>query len=247
MGFFDLHLHILPGVDDGAGDLDEALDMAGALVDCGFEGAAVSPHLDSRMFPNDPEHLREEAGRLAEALAEKRIDLRLLPGAEHFLDAEGLSMLLGGRGIPVGGTGGVYLVEISMQHPVATLEQQVFRLRLKGITPIFAHPERCKSFEDPEMVRRVVEGGALLQLDLGSLAGDFGRRPRLIAERLLQEGAYALAATDLHDADQAAKSLPGWIRRLERAAGTEGLEILLSENPKRLLSGRPCLAVGERP
>lgn len=243
-GYFDLHLHIVPEVDDGAGDLAEATAMAKALVACGYRGAAATPHIRSGIFDNDPAKLRAGALALSSSLLAQGVPFQVVPGAEHYLDADVLAMILDGRGLPLGGSGSVYLVEAPMEHAFPGLPDKIFEMRLKGIVPLFAHPERCAQFRDLQGARTAVESGAHLQLDLGSLLGAFGRKARATAERLLEHGLYAVAATDLHDAEQAEEDLAGWIEKLERGVGRDAVQVLLGENPRRLLAGEPCLRLG---
>ena len=167
--FHDLHLHLVPGVDDGAEDLDASLRMARALVARGWAGGAVTPHIRPGMFDNVPGGLRQAISDLGAALAERQVPFVPVPGAEHFLDAELVPKILEGDCVPLGGAGRYVLVEAPALAPVPSLADLVFRLRLKGVTPVFAHPERCAVFQDLAVARQAVDAGAVLQLDLGSL------------------------------------------------------------------------------
>jgi protein-tyrosine phosphatase len=235
--FHDLHLHLVPGVDDGAEDLEAALRMARALVARGWAGGAVTPHIRPGMFDNEPGGLRDAITGLRSALDAHEIAFAPVPGAEHFLDAELIPRILEGDCVPLGGEGRHVLVEAPALAPVPSLADLVFRLRLKGVTPVFAHPERCAVFQDLAVARQAVEAGAVLQLDLGSLGGAYGRPARRTARRLLAEGLYAVAGTDLHNPDQAERELDGWLKALVKAAGPEGRDRLLGDNPRRLLAG----------
>ncbi len=113
----------------------------------------------------------------------------------------------------------------------------VFRLRRKGVSPLFAHPERCAEFERPGRAEEVVRLGAALQLNLGALAGVYGKPARKLAERFLDGGLYAVASTDLHSADSVRDWLAEALAQLERRAGPEALDRLLSDNPRRILAG----------
>ncbi len=117
------------------------------------------------------------------------------------------------------------------------LPDLVFRLRRKGILPLFAHPERCAEFERPGRPEEVVRLGGALQLNVGALAGVYGKGARRTAERLLDGGLYAVAATDLHRADGAHDWLDEALALLEKRAGGAALERLLAENPRRILAG----------
>jgi protein-tyrosine phosphatase len=129
------------------------------------------------------------------------------------------------------------LVETPFDTPVPALAELVFALKRKGVSPLFAHPERCAEFERPGRAEEVVRLGGALQLNLGALAGVYGRPARRFAERLVSDGLYAVAATDLHRPDGLREWLDEALGMLEKRAGAEALERLLGANPRRILAG----------
>ncbi|MBM4380920.1 MAG: protein tyrosine phosphatase, partial [Deltaproteobacteria bacterium] len=146
-GYADLHCHLLPGVDDGAKGPDEALEMARALVDLGYSAAAPSPHARGEYAPRPAQEAALEA--LRESLAAHALPLQLHANAEHFFFEEGfLEQVASGTVRKVGG-GRCVLVEAPYTAPLPTLTDLVFRMNLKGCTPLIAHPERCMEFERP--------------------------------------------------------------------------------------------------
>ncbi len=242
--YLDLHIHLVPDIDDGPEDMAESIEMVRELMARGWTGAAVTPHIRTDLFPNHPEELRRAAATFSAMLIGEGLEFDVLPGAEHYLDEGVFELLMGGDGVPLGGAGSVYLVEVAMDGPAPALASQIFRMRLAGMTPLIAHPERCQVFEDMEIVARAIEGGAHFQLNLGSLAGLYGRRARSLASRLLAEGFYSVAATDLHDGTTARGQLGRWIELLDRAVGSTLRNQLLGVNPRRLVAGKTIFPVG---
>jgi protein-tyrosine phosphatase len=236
-GFVDLHLHLLPNVDDGARSVEDALEMARALVALGFVEAAPSPH-------NQPHYA--SAAECAERLAALRaqlggagLKLALHSNSENqFIDAELLSKASGPEGRRIG-TSKALLVEAPYTTPLPSLPDLVFRLKLKGVTPVIAHPERCLEFEKKGRAADLARAGALLQLDLGSLTGRYGDKAKKLAQQFLTMGLYALAASDLHSPVGAEKWLGEAMKALEKQAGAKALQTLLGDNPARLLAGQP--------
>jgi protein-tyrosine phosphatase len=236
-GFCDLHCHLLPGVDDGAKTMEDALEMARALVALGFTDVAPSPHARPEYASADLAQARLEETRAA--LGRANIDLRLHANAENalvadrFVDEVGTSA---GRRL---GAGRYVLVEAPYGHPVPRLPEVIFALKLKGVTPLFAHPERCLEFERKGRPREAVAAGAFLQLDLGALIGRYGKVPRKVAEACLDEGLYAVAATDLHspiDArDWVGRSIEALFARVSEREG----QALLAGRPRQILQGEP--------
>ena len=234
--YVDLHLHLLPGVDDGVRDLEEALGMARLLVEQGYRQAAVTPHIRPGLFDNTAAPLRHSLEVLEAALKAAEIPLELSIGAEHFLCPEVVEMLLDQKGLPLG-HGRYALLEAPVTGPVPSLEQIVFRLEVGGVTPVFAHPERCECFQALEVVRTLREKGAHFQLDLGSLAGAYGWSARRTARKILDAGLYSVAGTDLHRLEQGQKLLGKWISALTDRVDAPGATRLLSTHPRRVLAG----------
>ncbi len=236
-GYVDLHCHLLWGLDDGAKSLDESLEMARALVGWGFSTVAASPHNRPEYAPRDV--ALDRLAEVQEALDQAGIPLRLAANAENYLLDETLPTQLASGSLRKVAQGPYFLVEAPYTSPVTGLAQHVFRFRVKGLTPIIAHPERCAEFDNPGRAAEAVQAGALLQLDLGALVGRYGRRAEKLARKFLDDGLYAVAATDLHapvgTRDWVARSL----RALESACGAAQRTTLLAENPRRVLEGKP--------
>jgi protein-tyrosine phosphatase len=237
MGYVDLHCHLLWAVDDGCETPAETLAVARLLVDLGFSDAAPSPHAVPGL-PSGDRAVAEARRAEAEALLrEEGVALALHRNAENRLDAEFLERADGEGRRGIGASQRWVLLELPFDAAVPTLPDLVFLLRRKGILPLFAHPERCAEFERPGRAAEAVRLGAALQLNVGALAGVYGKGPRRIAERLLDEGLYAVAATDVHRAAGADEWLAEALAGLEKRAGAETLERLLAENPRRVLAG----------
>jgi len=236
-GYVDLHCHLLPGVDDGARTPQDSLAMARALVAIGVSTVAVSPHARAGCAP--VEVCRERLEALRSALAHEGIPLVLELGAENALVEEGF---LDGLGTPAARPvhrGPYVLVELPYSSPVPALPTLVFQMMRRGVIPLFAHPERCLELQRPGRAAEVVALGARLQLDLGAVSGRYGPVARRTARLLLDEGLYAVAATDLH----APSGAPRWIEQaladLRACAGDAAVGRLFRDGPVRVLAGEP--------
>ncbi len=233
--YVDLHCHLLPGVDDGARTPEDALEMARALVDLGFAAVAPSPHARPEFASAEVCAARQQALQLALAAAD--IPLRLYSNAEHALILDGFLEALGTSATrPVNG-GRYVLVEAPYRAPVPALPDLVFRMVRRGVTPLFAHPERCQEFERPGRAAEVVRLGGRLQLDLGALVNRYGPLARRLARSFLEEGLYAVAATDLHSPVDARVWVGKALAELEARAGADNAQALLTEHPERVLRG----------
>lgn len=237
MGFVDLHLHILPGVDDGARSMADALEMARALVELGYSRAAPSPHHRKEYAARDAALCEAKRAELQAALGEAHVPLELFPNAENFFLDETLMSDLGTPAARLLGKGKVLLVEAPYHGPLPMLSSFVFKMKLKGITPLIAHPERCMEFEKRGRAAEMVQAGALLQLDLGSLIGRYGKAAEKLSREFLDEGLYAVAATDLHSPVNARGWVGESLKALEKLAGARAFEALVSTRPGALLEG----------
>lgn len=239
MNYVDLHLHLLPEIDDGAKSLEESLQMAKALVSLGFSQAAPSPHNRPEYRPRLECLARLEM--LQTELDAQQIPLRLHANSENFfLDPQLLSNLGTPEARRIGGPDGRYLlVEAPYTSPLPSLNDIIFRMKLKGVTPVIAHPERCMEFEKRGRAAELVNAGALLQLDVGALIGRYGRQAQKLAQQFCDDDLYAIAATDLHSPVGAADWVGQSIAALKKGWGEARVQTLLSNTPAKLLANTP--------
>ncbi len=234
MGLVDLHLHLLPGIDDGCKTLEESLEMAKVLVSLGYSTVAPSPH-------NRPEYAsREQALTALELLratfAERDVALGLEVNSENYFLDETLLATLTRR---IGAAGKYLLVEAPYSAPLPTLSDHIFRMKLKGVTPVIAHPERCFEFEKKGRAAEAVQMGAVLQLDMGALNGRYGKNAQRLSRQFLDDGLYGIAATDLHSPVGAGAWVADSLKALEKFGGKGTVNTLVCVNPAAILAGHP--------
>lgn len=235
--FCDLHCHLLWGLDDGAKDLAESLGIARELVAIGFQDAAPSPHNRPQYAPRELALARLEEVRAA--LDHEQIPLVLHANSENAFVDDAFVASLGTAAARTIGRSTNILVEAPYSAPMPSLLDLIFRMKLKGMTPVIAHPERCLEFDKPPRTRDAVNAGALLQLDVSALVGRYGARAQKLARTYVDERLYAIAGTDVHSLDEAQRWVGKAIDELFKRAGDEEARRLLGERPRRLLSGVP--------
>lgn len=197
-GFIDLHVHYLPGVDDGVRSDEEALALLRGLRSLGFERAVATPHIRSAYFENDRDGLLAAMERFMERARDEGGLPSLGLGAEHHLDDLVFDRLLKGEGVPYPGEKAALIELPEAQLPLG-LEARFFDLQLRGVRPVIAHPERyLPLFRSSGALRPLLERGAVAQLDLMSLIGKYGKNQKRAAERMLDEGLYSIASSDAH-------------------------------------------------
>jgi protein-tyrosine phosphatase len=243
----DLHSHLVPGVDDGARSLDEALDAVGAMVDVGIRTIVTTPHLRASLL-HDPEQAErriaevESAYRhLAVGVAERYPEVRLGRGFEVMLDVPDPD--LRDSRVRMASTDFVLVEWPRMRIPRGTTAV-LSRIRSDGYTPIIAHPERYHGL-DPELRIPMTwrQSGALLQVNHGSLVGRYGAEARQRALRLLQTGAVQYLSTDHHPRPRLGLEVQAVESLFREAGAEESFDCLTRVNPDRLVQGKPPVLV----
>jgi protein-tyrosine phosphatase len=229
----DLHSHILPGLDDGARNLDDALGIARAAVADGIHAIAATPHVRDD-YPTTPEQMETAVTALRAAFADAGIELELLPGGELAFDELDRSHdeL---RRFGLGGNPEYLLVETPYSDWPVSFADIVFRLVTAGIRPIIAHPERNRTVQDdPERLALLARMGALVQVTAASLDGRLGFSSRACAERLLDAELVHLIGSDAHSPGLRAVGLSAAVA----AVGDEALARWLTEDvPAAIVAG----------
>lgn len=197
----DLHSHILPGLDDGAPDIDVSLAMARAAVAQGVNTMVATPHVNFD-YPTPAEEMARAVGHLNVALARAEIALAVLPGAEVAVTKiDSLAPEeLGAFGL---GGGATLLVECPYTPSVPFFEGQVGELQRDRYRVLLAHPERSPLFRDDfDRLDRLVAGGAMTVVNAGSLAGFMGDRSHEAALEMVAAGLVHAIASDTHDVER---------------------------------------------
>jgi protein-tyrosine phosphatase len=193
----DMHSHVLPGLDDGASSVEEALGYCRALVAAGFQKAIFTPHIMMGVYPNQPDQIAQVAERLSDELRWANIALETSFAAEYMVDESLMDRLQKNESL-LDMSGGHVLIEMSYAAPSPYLESVVFQLQLQSKKPILAHPERYLYHHHTDYFERLKEMGCALQLNLLSLTDYYGAPVRKKALSLLKQGAYDFLGTDLH-------------------------------------------------
>ncbi len=193
----DIHCHVLPGIDDGAQTVDEAVALVQAMQRWGIERIIASPHVTFETFENNQETTDAAMAHLQQALDAKNIKIELSHSAENRLDdlfaknfEEGTLMSMPNK---------LLLIENSFMLEPWNLEQTIFDLQMKGFVPILAHPERYSYYHvKKDRYDTLHNAGAEFQINLLSLAGHYGKQEKKIAEWLIDKGYVRYIGTDLH-------------------------------------------------
>lgn len=192
----DIHSHLLPSVDDGVQDIDTSVRFIETLHALGIQRVITTPHIMMDRYPNSGDTLQAPYQQVKQALRDKGMPVEFHHAAEYYMDEyfEGLMkqplLTLNGE---------MPLVEISFMSPPPQLAQWLFELASQGYRPILAHPERYNYYHQQlENYRQLKQRGCLLQVNLLSLTGYYGKQIQKAAEWLIDQQLADLIGTDLH-------------------------------------------------
>ncbi len=238
----DLHSHVLPGIDDGAADLDEALAICRAAAADGTDVLAATPHV-RHDHPTTPELMESVLATVRAAAGDT---ITLVPGGEldlMELDRPRDELL----GFALAGNPGYLLVETPYHGWPLDISLRFDRLLVDGITPVLAHPERSPDVQQrPDLLAGLVDAGALVQVTAASVDGRMGRGSQQCVRRLLDAGLVHLIASDAHASSVRAIGLGA----AARAIGDERLARWLTDDVPRAIVERrtvPPRPPGGRP
>lgn len=195
----DLHCHLLPGIDDGAPDLETSLEMARIAVADGIGTIACTPHIYPGLYDNNGPDILRRVIALQAVLNDAGIPLTLVAGCDAHLTPTMVAELNNGH-IPTLAGSRYFLFEPPHHVAPPRLEQSVLATLEAGYMPIITHPERLSWIEGHyDTMKALAKAGAWMQLTAGSITGRFGKRPQYWSERMLDEGLVHLIATDAHN------------------------------------------------
>lgn len=243
----DLHVHVLPGIDDGPRTLDDALKLARALVADGIEHVVATPHIYPGVFDNTPHRIAEAFERLQTAVTAEGLaltmtwaaEVRICPEIIDWLEHRRLPLLDGSLVGP-----STALIELpDGQIPVGT--DRLAGLMLdRGITPLIAHPERNKAvMEQPSRLEALRSLGCRFQLTAGSVIGEFGSKAHATARHLLDAGWADVVASDAHNLSGRKPRMSAarqWLQEHYDAALAERLMVLTPQQ----IAGVSSFALG---
>lgn len=234
----DIHCHILPGLDDGAKDLSESLEMARAAVEEGIRTIIATPHHHNGQYENPKQRILEKVAELNGALREESIPLIVLPGQEPRICGELLGDYHEGSVLTLNNGGKYLFIEFPADHVPYYAERFLFEVQLTGITPIIVHPERNRDvMERPEVLYQLVKKGALTQVTAASVAGYFGKKIKKFSLQMIEANLAHFMASDAHNVTNRAFKMNEAFKVLDNEFGDEAL-YLFKENAALLVEGK---------
>lgn len=237
-GLVDIHCHLLPGIDDGAADLQASLAMARMSVAQGVETIVLTPHQLGAFDHNRGDDIRQRTAELQAEITRQGIPLSILPGADVRIEDSMMSRLLEGDVLTLGDHGKHVLLELphELYFP---LEPILDELRRHGMVGVLSHPERNGGLlARQDLIESLVDYGCLMQVTSGSLVGGFGPDSQAMAERMVKQGLVHFLSTDGHSPKRRRPRLADGLAAATRLVGEDVARLWCADNPRAVAEGR---------
>ncbi len=234
----DLHSHILPGLDDGAQNLEESLEMARMAEKYGIEKIVATPHLFREgLIHEELGIIERKRDELSQVLWEKHVGVEVLAGAEVHISHNLIQEIRQNKRYLTLNKSSYMFVEFPSDHVFAGVRNLFFEVMSEGITPIIAHPERNSVFvKNPSLLYELIEMGALSQANGGSFSGLYGKRVEEAVLHFLELNLIHFIASDCHNSRTLAPWLSEAVMKAEMIIGKEKAQALVTDNPRAVLS-----------
>jgi protein-tyrosine phosphatase len=194
----DMHSHILPGIDDGSPDVETSVMLVRGLYDLGIRKCIATPHIIGDLYRNTDETIEAALFKLQKACDEAALPIQLSAAAEYMLDDYFMELLQQQKPLRTIHKN-ILLTEIPYTSEPVNLQEIVFHIITGGYQPVLAHPERYFYFHHNfKGYKKLKDLGFILQVNLLSLTGYYGKEAAKAAQYLLDEGLADLVGTDLH-------------------------------------------------
>jgi protein-tyrosine phosphatase len=246
MTMVDLHGHYLPGVDDGAADLEASLAMLRHAEKDGIETAVATPHACGSLCKvKDLDALECKWENWRANLKNSDLKIKVVSGAEVYFTSDLLSLLRDHRDLLTINSGSYFLLEFPHDTVYAHSKEFIFKILTEGFIPIISHPERNAEIQrSPSVLSGLVKAGALCQLNAGSLRGDFGHAARQSAYDLIRGNLVHAIASDAHDLEGRKPEL-SYVPALLPGVDPGTVDLYLRAVPEAVIADQAVPDIGE--
>ena len=222
---FDMHCHLLPGIDDGPESIEESLSIIQAMVAVGYQGAICTSHIFPEVYDNKADDMLRGVDSLQSVLDENNINFTLHASAEYMVDRQFIELAKAKKLLAFGKKDYV-VIETGFTQENPYFDEAIYEMQYAGYCPILAHPERylyLSQSKSIEQFEKIIDKGIELQINLFSLIGLYGRLSKEVAKILLKNNFIRWIGTDIHRSQH--------ISLLEKANDLKTLSNSMRDNP----------------
>lgn len=234
-GFYDIHAHILPCVDDGAEDLKETVKILRMEYEDGVRIIFATPHYRRRMFETSREEM-EKQYKIVKKEAEKIGNgMRILLGCEFHANMDMVEMLDAGK-YPTMGESRCVLTEFSEASEIRQIQERCYELLSHGYEPIIAHAERYPAIrKNMDALEQLVDMGVYIQMNAGSIVGEEGFGTKRFCKKAMKKDLLHFIGSDAHNVKDRKPLLGKCAEHMEKVMGKDYMKKILIENPLSII------------
>jgi len=194
----DIHSHLIPGIDDGSPDMETTIMLLKKFIDLGYEKVITTPHIMSDYYKNTPEIILSGLDKVKAEIIKNNLDIVIEAAAEYNLEPE-FEDLLEKNNLLTFGTDKYLLFELSFFDEPPRLNEIIWKMREKGLSPVLAHVERYAYWhKDYDKIEEMINRGVKLQVNIGSIIGAYGPEVKKVAEKLIEDQVIDFIGSDCH-------------------------------------------------
>lgn len=207
LGLFqvDMHSHLIPGIDDGAQTMDDAIVMLAKFENLGYRKVITTPHIMGDSYKNTPEIILSGLDAVRHTAKEIGLKIEIEAAAEYYYDESLLKKLKNKERLMTFGENYV-LFEFSFHAKPSRVEDLLFELLSQNYKPVLAHYERYGFLlGNVDQAKEWHERGVYIQMNLNSLTGHYGPEVKEQAEKLVDNKLVDFVGSDCHRIDHLMK------------------------------------------
>ena len=236
--FYDIHCHILPGIDDGARDMDESIQMALLAEQDNIEIAVATPHHIPRSNLSGKREIEDLVTKINRTITKNKIQLIVVSGQENKITDDLLDSIKKEDSLLIGSSNYI-LVEAPFIDFPDYIHETLSDLLDQNIRPILAHPERNSLIQqDLRLLEKLKDKGILIQSNTGSFIGHYGNKSVTAVKTMLKENMVDVVASDAHTSTGIrVPNMSKGFKIIQKLAGENKAFQLTSENPHNIILG----------
>ncbi len=233
----DFHTHILPNLDNGARNIEEAHNLIKEAKIAGFDQIVYTPHYIEDYYETSVKEREVWLDTFSKKFDDIK-DIKTYLGSEIFLSDNIMKLLEDAQASTINNTSYV-LFELPLDKEPLNLYDIIYKMRKNKVVPILAHAERYPYIQrEPELLYNLVEKGVYIQADYGSVIGENGKRAKMIIDKMLENNLVHFLGSNAHREKTIYKYIPTIIEILTEKIGVEKLYELTTKNPELALHNK---------
>ena len=231
----DLHSHILPQIDDGSRSAEETFVLLSEAASVGFTDIIFTPHFIEGYYDKNAAEICALANAIKAGCEKKNIQLNLYTGNELYFSKNIVHLIKSGNASSLNESR-YALFEFPLQERPMDLFECIYALQEYKYVPVLAHPERYPFIQkEPELIYEFAKAGVLFQCNYCSILGQYGKKAKLIVEKMLEADLVSFLGSDVHRKNTIYPKIPLAMKKIESIVGKRKLKAITESNQKTVI------------